>query len=41
MHKVTKEDKKKFQLADWAARPISKEMMEYAAHDSHFLIHIA
>lgn len=28
-------------MADWSQRPLSKEMLNYAAHDSHFLMHIA
>jgi ribonuclease D len=33
--------KKRFQESNWAARPLSQEMLSYAAHDSHFLLHIS
>jgi hypothetical protein len=36
-----KEDKAVFQLSDWSARPLSDDMYNYAAHDSHFLCYIA
>jgi ribonuclease D len=28
------------QESDWTDRPLSKQQIEYAAHDSHFLIHV-
>jgi len=36
-----RETKKKWQGANWSKRPLSPEMVRYAAHDSHFLLHIA
>ncbi|CDW82708.1 3-5 exonuclease family protein [Stylonychia lemnae] len=39
--KITKDQKNQFQQADWSARPLTKEMLDYAAHDSHYLIYIA
>ena len=38
---ITREVKKQFQEADWSQRPLSTAMLDYAAHDAHFLIHIA
>jgi len=35
------DDKKQFQKADWSVRPLSKELLEYAAHDTYLLYHIA
>ena len=35
------ERKDQFQRADWAHRPISKDMQKYAAHDSFFMLAIA
>lgn len=32
--------KKKFQLADWRQRPLSKEMFDYARSDTHYLLYI-
>jgi ribonuclease D len=32
------EKKKKFQMVDWTKRPLSSEMLAYAAADSHYLI---
>lgn len=40
-HKYSKQDKQHFQTADWSARPLPLDMLNYAAHDSHFLIYIA
>ena len=37
----SQDSKKKFQLEDWSQRPLPIEMLDYAAHDSHFLIHIS
>ncbi|KAJ3093723.1 exosome nuclease subunit [Physocladia obscura] len=34
------ETNKKFQLADWRIRPISKEMIKYARIDTHYLLYI-
>ena len=31
---------KKYQLADWRIRPLSKEMINYARGDTHFLLYI-
>eukprot|EP00347_Sterkiella_histriomuscorum_P012468 403368461 len=39
--KISKEQKNMFQKADWSMRPLSSEMLNYAAHDSHYLIYIA
>ena len=44
--KFSAEEKKKFQTIDWSAiddldLDIRKEAMEYAAHDSHYLLKIA
>ena len=36
-----KNDKSVFQTSDWSARPLSDDMYNYAAHDSHFLCYIA
>ena len=36
-----KSDKGVFQTADWSMRPLSDEMLNYAAHDSHFMLYIA
>ena len=30
-----------FQRSDWVIRPLIKEMIEYAAHDSYFMLTIA
>ena len=35
------ERKDQFQRADWAQRPLSKDMQKYAAHDSFFMLSIA
>lgn len=40
-HMFSKLDKGKFQTADWSERPLSEDMLNYAAHDSFFLIYIA
>ena len=34
------ETDKKYQLADWRIRPLSKEMINYARCDTHFLLYI-
>ncbi len=31
---------KKYQLADWRIRPLSKEMIQYAKDDTHYLLYI-
>ncbi|ORX71878.1 hypothetical protein DL89DRAFT_282071 [Linderina pennispora] len=31
---------KKYQMADWRIRPLSKEMMHYARADTHFLLYV-
>lgn len=31
---------KRYQLADWRARPLSKEMLHYARCDTHFLLYV-
>lgn len=31
---------KTYQLADWRERPLSKEMIEYARKDTHYLVHL-
>ena len=31
---------KKYQLADWRLRPLSKEMLKYAREDTHCLLYI-
>lgn len=36
-----KEEKAIHQKADWSARPLSQSMLDYAAHDSFFMINIA
>lgn len=37
---VASPKKKKFQLADWRKRPLSKAMFEYARSDTHYLLYI-
>ncbi len=32
---------KKFQKADWGARPLSNEMLNYARLDTHYLISLS
>jgi len=39
-HKVPSEFKKQLQVSDWAARPLSKEQLDYAAMDPYFLIYL-
>ena len=31
---------KKFQLADWRLRPLTKDMLEYARSDTHYLLYV-
>jgi exosome complex exonuclease RRP6 len=31
---------KKYQLADWRARPLPEEMLKYARDDTHYLLYI-
>jgi exosome complex exonuclease RRP6 len=31
---------KQYQLADWRKRPLSKEMIQYAREDTHYLLYI-
>ena len=31
---------KKFQLADWRLRPLTKEMLQYARSDTHYLLYV-
>jgi ribonuclease D len=39
--KFNKANKAKFQTSDWSERPLGDDMLNYAAHDSFFLIYIA
>lgn len=31
---------KRYQLADWRARPLTRDMLHYARADTHFLLYI-